>query len=111
MRASGKRPGPGSAVAITIGEASISFSLRVRYGVLRRPDKGRGQICVAWRVCEWLHDLTSEPFGMAGCGVCALLAFSSYTDSRHMGELRPSIWSERADIHAVPLHMVLPTHA
>ena len=45
-------------------------------------------------------------------GVSALLAFSSYTDPRKMGELRlPSIWPERADSRTVPLHMVLPTHA
>jgi hypothetical protein len=67
---------------------------------------------VASRVCEWLHDPTSESFGMVGCGVSALLAFSSYTDPRKMGELRlPSIWPERADSRTVPLHMVLPTHA
>jgi hypothetical protein len=49
---------------------------------------------------------------MVGCGVSALLAFSSYTDPRKMGELRlPSIWPERADSRTVPLHMVLPTHA
>ncbi|TQM12129.1 hypothetical protein FB548_2056 [Pseudoxanthomonas sp. 3HH-4] len=49
---------------------------------------------------------------MAGCGVSALLSFSSYTDPRQTGELRlPSIWSERADCRTVPLHMVLPTHA